>query len=129
MGAAVVESSPEVITSFMQQVIVEYHAYGMAHRRAEPREAVAIPAIAQRVDSSLDTIGEPFHVVTRDVSSGGIGLFHPSPVPLGLLKITLSSPETHETMVLLARVEHCTPCGGFFLIGCRFARVLNDLES
>ncbi|MCA9148758.1 MAG: PilZ domain-containing protein [Planctomycetales bacterium] len=122
------ESSPEVITTFMQQVVVEYHNYGMGHRRSEPREAVAVPVVVQQVDSSLEPLDEPFDAVTRDISTGGIGLFHLREIKSGLIKVTMTAPETHEQMTLLARVEHCTKCGGFYIIGCRFARVLFDAD-
>ena len=120
------ESSSEVITTFMQQVVVEYHTYGMGHRRSEPREAVAIPVVVQQVDSSLEPLDQPFNAVTRDISTGGIGLFHLREMKSGLLKITMTAPESHYRMTLLARVEHCTKCGGFYIIGCRFSRILAE---
>jgi hypothetical protein len=129
MATSIGESSPEVITTFMQQVVTEYRDYGVGFRRSEPREAVAIPVVIQPVNASLEAIGEPVSAVTRDISSGGIGIFYTQPMSPGWLKITLSTPETHSHMTLLARIEHCTPCGGFYIIGCRFARALASEDA
>lgn len=117
------ESSPETITAFMQQIIVEYHNLDRNHRRSEPRELVAIPVTVQEMSEVLQPIGEPFQAVTRDISYGGIGLFHVSSLEHHrFLKITLVSPERDDVkMTILARVEHTTKCGGFYIIGCRFA--------
>ncbi len=120
MSTLIGESSPDVIASFMQQVILEYVNYGRDHRRSEPREAVAIPVQVQPLDNQLQPTGEGFSAITRDISYAGIGLFHRFPIDQGLLQISMSAPETHEEMRLLARIEHCTRCGQFFIIGCNF---------
>ena len=57
-----------------------------------PREAVAIPVVVQQVDSSLEPLDQPFNAVTRDISTGGIGLFHLREMKSGLLKITMTAP-------------------------------------
>jgi hypothetical protein len=121
MSQAIAEASPEVIAAFMQQVIVQYQNYGTHHRRAEPREAIAIPVQIQRLDDDLTPIDEPQPAITRDISVGGIGIFHAQPYDHGMLRIRMVAPESHEQMQILARIEHCTPCGGYYIIGCRFA--------
>lgn len=121
MATTLNESSPDVIAAFMQQTIVEYQNYGMLHRRSEPRECVAIPIRVQCLNEALEPIGEPFHSITRDISCGGMGLFHGHRIDARYLQIIMRAPQSHEQMRLLAKVEHQTRCGGYYLIGCRFA--------
>lgn len=121
MTHAIAETSPEVIASFMQQVIVQYQNYGTHHRRTEPREAIAIPVQVQRLEDDLTPVAEPKAAITRDISVGGIGLFLGERIERGMLRIRMVAPESHEQMQILAQIEHCTPCGGYYIIGCRFA--------
>lgn len=121
MATLVNESSPDVIAAFMQQAIVEYQNYGVLHRRSEPRECVAIPIRVQCLSETLEPLGEPFYSITRDISCGGLGLFHGNRLEANYLQITMQAPQSHEQMKLLAKVEHQTRCGGYVLIGCRFA--------
>ena len=76
MPPTVNETSPDVIASFMQQVIVQYQGFGGAFRRAEPREMVAVPVRVLPLSDDLQPAGPPFDAVTRDLSCGGIGIFH-----------------------------------------------------
>lgn len=121
MTTCVGESSPEIITAFMQQVIVEYGSFAHDTRRNEARENVAVPVSVQPLTDEFIPVGTPFPAVTRDLSSSGMGIFSPARYDLSWLQVTLQSPTTGRQMRLLGKVEHCTPCGPFFLIGCRFA--------
>jgi hypothetical protein len=120
MTVFVGETSPEQIATFMQQVIVQYQAFADDYRRSEPREPVAVPVNVVPLDDDLRAIDPAFDAVTRDVSCGGLGIFHSEPIGSPYVQIAVESPETHEVMRLLARVEHCTPCGAFYIVGCRF---------
>ena len=103
----------------MQDVILQYQDVSPeGYRRADLRESVAIPIGVQPLNDRYEPAGEPYSVVTRDMSCSGIGFFHTQPVALGWSRICLKAPASHEEMNLLARVEHCTPCGQFFIVGC-----------
>lgn len=112
--------SPDTIASFIQQTIVELESFKDGIRRAETRESVAIPINVTPLNEHLEPVGAEFYAVTRDVSCGGIGLFHTAPVTAPWLEIEMSTPATHQELRLLAHVQHCTPIGKFFLIGCHF---------
>ena len=113
--------SPDTIASFIQQTIVEVQSFKEGIRRAEPREAAAIPVLVTPLSENLEPTGAEFYAVTRDVSCGGIGLFHTEAVTARWLEVEISTPATHRELRLLVHVQHCTPIGKFFLIGCRFA--------
>ena len=126
MTSSVAETSSDVIAAFMQEVIVQYHSFGGQFRRLEPRESVAIPVRVCPLSEDLKLDGETFLAVTRDVSCSGIGFFHTRAIDSPFVQVVISSPETSSEMNLLARVEHCTPCGGFVIIGCR---IVGSAES
>ena len=123
------ETTHDVIASFMQQVILQYQGYGAAYRRAEPRETAAIPVNVVPLDSELQPTGELFQAVTRDISYGGVGIFHTQPVDAPYVLIEITAPEACKTMRLLAQTEHCTRFGGFYVVGCRFAGVCPEDEG
>ena len=114
------EVSPETVAAFFQDIIIEYQSFKKLVRRSEPREPASIPVQVLPLDADLEPTCEPFHTVTRDISSGGIGLFHSTSVDTPLVQIEFSSPFTGEILNIVARVEHSTPCGKYFIIGCQF---------
>jgi len=117
---AFTERSPDAIASFFQDIILEYHNFRRLVRRSEPREPAAIPVQIVRLDEALEPVGEPFYAVTRDISLGGAGIFHHCPVDAHHVLLEFDSPFTDERLRLIAKVEHCTPCGKYFVLGCRF---------
>lgn len=113
--------SHETLALFLQEIIVEYASYRQNIRRSEDREPVSIPVQARQLTPELQPVGEPFHMVTRDISCHGVGLFHLENVEPGPIQLTFSSPVSGAEINLIASVEHCTPCGHYFIIGCRFS--------
>jgi hypothetical protein len=97
---------------------VQYQQRTVSSRRVEVREPAAIPVFVQPLDDQLQPVGEEFAAVTRDISCGGLGFFHTRPVAPGLIQIVMEAPDHGQSRKLLGRVEHCTPCGRFFIVGC-----------
>jgi hypothetical protein len=126
MDTLLCETTEDVIASFMQQVIIEYQGFGEAYRRKEPREMVSIPVCVHPLDDDLQPAGEAFQGVTRDISYGGVGIFHIHPLQAAHVLVEIFAPDSKSRMKLLAKVEHCTRFGGFYLIGCRFAGVAQE---
>ena len=119
--------SSDVLSAHLQEIIIEYESYKKQFRRSESREPVSIPVEAVALDDDFQPISEPFHMVTRDMSIHGTGIFHTSSVDATYVQLQFSSPVTLEAFGVIARVEHCTPCGRYFIIGCRF--LTNEAES
>lgn len=107
---------------FLQEIIVDYASYKDNVRRTEPRESVSIPVEARRIDANNQPVGQTYHLVTKDISCGGLGLFNREQVDCGPIELKLESPVTKRCLKIIANVEHCTPCGKYFIIGCRFLR-------
>lgn len=126
MATFLSETTEDVIASFMQQMIVHYQGYCEAYRRKDPRETVAVPVRVSPLTDDLQPVGEPFEALTRDISFSGVGLFHLQPVDAPYVLIELTAPETLQVFRLLAKVEHCTRFGSFYIVGCRFAAVYSD---
>ena len=119
MSLSVRHVTPDQIATFMQDMIVQYQQVSPnCRRRSEPRESVAIPVRVQPLDDAYQPLGEPFAVVTRDMSCGGVGFFHTERIDAKWIRICLSTPYHSGTMNLLAHIEHCTRWGDFYLVGC-----------
>ena len=112
--------SADVLAAHLQEIIIEYESYKKQFRRAESREPVSIPVEAVALDDDFHPVSEPFHMVTRDMSAGGAGIFHNEMLTCDYLKLVFSSPVSLESFGVIAKVEHCTPCGKYFIAGCRF---------
>lgn len=112
--------SADILAAHLQEIIVEYDSYRKQFRRADNREPVAIPVEAVELDYELRPISKPFHMVTRDMSVSGAGILHTADINSQYLRLQFSSPVTLEAFGVIAKVEHCTPCGHYFIIGCRF---------
>lgn len=119
--------SSDVLAAQLQEIIVEYDSYKKQYRRAEPRESVSIPVEAVELDDDFMPLSDPIHMVTRDISTGGMGMFHTQRLSAKYLRLQFSSPFSLESFSVIGRVEHCTPCGKYFIIGCAF--VTDRLDS
>jgi hypothetical protein len=115
--------TPDEIASFMQEVIVQHQQYSAHCRRSEPREPVAVPVRVQQLDEQCRPTGPVISAVTRDMSDGGIGFFHTHPIGPGRIQIRLVAPFSRAERTLMACIEHCTPCGDFYIVGCRIESV------
>lgn len=112
--------TPDSLALFLQEIIVEFESYKKNVRRSEVRETVSIPVEARRLDEEFNPVGDEFHMVTRDVSCNGVGLFHLESLEPGPIELTLTSPVSDRALRIVANVEHCTAIGKYFMVGCRF---------
>ena len=79
---------------------------------------VDVPVIP--LDDQLRVLGEPFLMVSRDISTNGIGLLHTRRIrpPFLGMEIRISDD---EPMQFIAQIVGCEPVGDFFEYVCRFA--------
>jgi hypothetical protein len=112
--------SSDALAAHLQEIIAEYESYKKQIRRTETRETVSIPVEAVALDEGFEPVSDPFYMVTRDMSPSGTGLFHTKLISSKYLRLQFSSPISLEAFGVIARVEHCTPCGKYFIVGCSF---------
>ena len=110
---------PEAVVSFVRRVIDGHCPRVEFERRAQPREPITIPVLVQPLDAQFQPAGDVFGAVTKDISTGGIGVLHSEPITARYLQITLAAQDGEE-MSLLAQVKHCTTVGQHYHIGARF---------
>jgi hypothetical protein len=112
--------SSDILAAHLQDIIVEYESYRKQFRRNEARESVSIPVEATELDGDFNPTSQCFHMVTRDMSVHGTGMFHNQKISSNYLRLQFSSPVSQQTFTVNAKVEHCTPCGKYYIVGCRF---------
>lgn len=118
--------SSDHLASLLQEIIVEYESYKKQYRRNEEREFVSIPVEAVELDDDFNPTSQSYHMVTRDMSVHGTGMFHDKKITSNHLRLQFCSPISLETFAVVAKLEHCTPCGKYYIVGCRF---ITDRES
>jgi len=115
------EPTGELI-SFVKRQIRDGTHYVGKERRWEDRHLMVVPVLAQPVDEQFNPVGEPFAVVTRDISQHGVGLVHSEPIchPMLALQMSLAGEEVN----VAARVVWCESVGPFYYIGGEFVAKL-----
>src|SRR4051794_33591570 len=91
-------------------------------RRAAPRQPSALRVVCRPLGA--DT---PFLAHLTDVSALGVGLVLPGPsAPAGLLHIDFPAGLGGNARAVLSRVVHITRRPAGWLVGCAFARELDE---
>jgi hypothetical protein len=83
-----------------------------------------VAVLLQPLDVDSNPVGESFSVVTRDISSRGVGLIATQPIHPGLVALRMNF--AHEEVAVIAEVRWSTPMGPFEAAGCRFVRKIGD---
>ncbi len=116
-----VELSAELLKSMLSGIKTE-QGKGYAEMRRNPR--VAVRYTVKIIPYISGALGQPLRVWTRDISSGGIGLIHSSPMEVGTRFIIQLPRESGKSLLLLCTVRNCTMVSDeLFGIGASFAEV------
>lgn len=75
-------------------------------RRLTRRYPLKVVAMATPLDEHFQVIGAPFPVLTRDISTTGIGLVHSRPLDMKYIQLDLTGPNGHE-LHLTVKVLRC----------------------
>lgn len=110
---------PQAVAAFVERAIRNSKYYDGPDSRAEPRYPVQLRVAAVPVDENLERIGEPFMAVSRDISGGGIAIYHTRGVTEKLLALELSTPAGEKTHVVM-EILRCRPVGLFYEIAGKF---------
>ncbi|MCA9122716.1 MAG: PilZ domain-containing protein [Planctomycetaceae bacterium] len=95
--------------------------------RAHPRTKLTVEILIRASNRDGSKLGTPFNAITTDISPGGIGFLHTTPVGDKYLVIELGVK--HRRASVLVEVVRCRPVGNFYEIGSKFIRLFDGLES
>ena len=112
------------LVSFAERQVRNAVRYSGFERRSEKRNFMVIPVLAVPVDEQFNPIGDCVAVVTRDITSEGIGLVHPQ-CALGD-RLALQMPLAGEEVNVVVKIEWCKPLGPYELSGGRFVARLDS---
>lgn len=110
---------PAAIAMFVRRVVKGAEYYVGPEQRTEPRYRVNLPVAAVPIDESLKKTGEVFIAFTRDISSGGIAMYHTRRVSDKYLAVEIRS-NSGENLRVLVEVLRCSPVGLFYEIAGKF---------
>ena len=110
---------PERVANFIRRVIRGEKFYPGAERRNSLRYPITMPVKATPLDDRQQPIGESFLAVTRDISIGGLCMYHLEAVSARFLQLELTSQSDEQLHVVL-EVVRCRQTGPFFEIAGRF---------
>jgi hypothetical protein len=112
---------PERVVNFIRRVIRGEKFFGRSERRVNLRYPVTIPVKATPLDDRQFPNGEPFLGVTRDISVGGLCMYHLEAVASRYLQLELaSSGASKEHLQVVLEVVRCRQTGPLYEIGGRF---------
>jgi hypothetical protein len=113
---------PTDLVSFVKRRLRDAHLQRDVDRREEERHPMLVSVLAQPVDEQYRAIGEPFALVTRDISEKGIGLVHIKPIADNLLALQMSL--VGEEVNVVVRLLWSKVFGPFYYIGGEFVAKL-----
>lgn len=115
---------PAAIAMFVRRIVRGAEFYVGPEQRTEPRYAVNLPVAAVPLDESLKKTGEVFIGFTRDISSGGIAMYHTRRISEKYLAVEIKATSGDKLRVLV-EVLRCFPVGLFYEIAGKFVSRLN----
>ena len=96
-------------------------------KRSEPRRALAMPTIVQPLGNDRRPLGDPFAVVTRDISPRGLGLIFEDWPEHDLFAVQLSVDG--KDFCLLVKTLWHEPMGPFEYAGFRILKPLKTFPK
>jgi hypothetical protein len=113
---------PADLVSFVKRRLRDAPLQRNVHHREEERHPMLVSVLAQPVDEEYRAIGEPFALVTRDISEKGIGLVHTEPITETLVAIQMSL--AGEEVNVVVRLLWSQALGPFYYLGGKFVAKL-----
>ena len=115
---------PPELVDFARRQFVNAMLYKGDERRREQRHPMVVPVRAVAVDEKDRALGTAFDLVTRDVGSSSIGMFHTEPVEADRLALHLQIAGTDVDLVI--RVLSRAPMGPFYTVGGEYLHRLSQ---
>ncbi len=125
--SATIDPPPKDLVAFVERQVRTIGKCKGDDRRSEGRFLMAVPALVQPLTEDFEPIGEPFSVVTRDISQKGVGLVYSMRVDHRLLALRLTLAD--EEVNVAVRVRWCQELGPYYYVGGAFVAKLPLTDS
>ena len=119
--------APPELISFVERQVRDAQPYPWCERRLEKRNLMVVPVLGRAVDDDYHPIDEPFWLVSRDISSRGIGLVHMDRFEHKLLVLQMAI--AGEEVVVVTKIEWQRDTGPFCSSGATFVAKLEHFPS
>ena len=119
--------APPELIAFVERQIRDAQPHPWRDRRLEKRNLMVIPVLGRAVDDNYQPIDEPFWLVSRGISSRGIGLVHMDRFEHKLLALQMTI--AGEEVVVVTRIEWQRGTGPFCSSGASFVAKLEDFPA
>ena len=116
-------SAPERVVDFVRRIIRSEKLYTGRERRTHLRHPITMPVKATPLTDDQKPAGEPFVAVSRDISIGGMCLYHLFPVSEKYLELDLKGGANEQLHVIL-EVVRCRQAGPLYEIAGQFVGCL-----
>ncbi len=118
---------PKELVDFARWQVVNAILYKGDERRREQRQPMMVPVRAVAVNEQNESVGEPFDLITRDISSNTIGLIYTDAVESDRLVVQFSIAGTEVTLV--TEKVWAGPLGPFYGFAGRYLERLNAFPA
>ncbi|HZZ28332.1 MAG TPA: PilZ domain-containing protein [Pirellulales bacterium] len=112
---------PERVVNFIRRVIRGEKFFEGSERRSNLRYPVTMPVRATPLDDQYHPDGEAFLGVTRDISVGGLCMYHLEPVEASFLRLEMTGNSGKgEHLRVVLKVVRCRQTGPLYEIAGSF---------
>jgi len=112
---------------FAEQLAANEERDPTGKRESERFQMTAwVPAVL--IDEQLQPTGDPFLVMTRNISTSGIAIVHTQPIEDGRIAVELTGA-SGERIQLALQIIRCRALDKFYEMGCRYLRRLGTFTS
>lgn len=113
---------PQELVDFARRQLINAVLYKGDERRREQRYPMMLPVLLVPVDENNQSIGETIEVITRDIASSTIGLFHVERIEHKRLAIHMKLADTEVNLAVEVTWEG--PLGPFRGLAGRYLEKL-----
>ena len=121
-------SAPPELIAFVERQVRDVRPYApLCERRLEKRNVMVVPVLGRAVDDDYHAIDKPFWLVSRGISSSGIGLVHMDRFEHKLLALQMTI--VGEEIVVVTKIEWQRETGPFCSSGATIVAKLEHFPS
>ena len=114
---------PQELVDFARRQIVNATYYRGGERRRGNRHVMMVPVVVVGLDDDDQPAGEPFEVISRDVSATSIGLFHFDEIKHDRIAIHMNVADTEVNLIV--ELKWRRPMGPFYGSGGEYVEKLD----